>query len=148
VLYGRYHDFVRAALRKHYVDPTELEDVTQEVFIVLLRRIDEARRKRSLGAWLYQIVRRVAANHRRGSQRRTRKHAELEAFAGEFAETRTDPAEDVARSEAWDFIRSFFESLDDEACAVFVMSEVEGLPGTEVAARLGLTLGDLLVITP
>ena len=27
-----------------------------------------------------------------------------------------------------------------EACAVFVMSEVEGLPGTEVAARLGLTL--------
>jgi RNA polymerase sigma-70 factor (ECF subfamily) len=140
VLYGRYHEFVRAALRKHYIDPTELEDVTQEVFIVLLRRIDEARRKQSLGAWLFQIVRRVAANHRRGRQRRTRKHAELEAFPGEVSDAGPDPVEAVARSEAWGFIRRFFESLDDEACAVFVMSEVEGLPGTEVAARLGLTL--------
>ena len=52
LLYGQYHQFVRRALKKHYVDPNELEDVTQEVFVVLLRRIDEATRKRSLAGWL------------------------------------------------------------------------------------------------
>src|SRR5687768_2690899 len=80
-LYEAYHPFVRGALRKHYVDPNDLEDMTQEVFLVLLRRVDEASRTRSIGAWLYQIARRVAANHNRGDRRRARKHDELHVDA-------------------------------------------------------------------
>jgi RNA polymerase sigma factor (sigma-70 family) len=138
VLYLRYRDFVRRALRRHYVDPSEVDDVTQQVFLVLLQRVDEATEKRSIGSWLYQIVRRVAANHHRGRRRLVRKHGELavrDALSGAG-----DPEEAYAREQAWGFVRDFLESLDEEACAVFVMSEIEGLRGAEIAARLRLTL--------
>lgn len=72
-LYVRYHEFVRRALSRHYVDPNDLDDMTQHVFLVLLRRVDKATQKRSIGAWLYQIARRVAAigSSQTGSRRRT-----------------------------------------------------------------------------
>jgi hypothetical protein len=38
-LYVRYHDFVRRALRKHYVDGSELEDMTQQVFSSCCARV-------------------------------------------------------------------------------------------------------------
>lgn len=139
-LYDEFHPFVRGALRKHYVDPNDLEDMTQEVFLVLLRRVDEATRTRSLGAWLYQIARRVAANQHRTDRRRVRKHDELSADADTSARDTTDPQERLARADAWAFVRDFLESLDAEACAVFVMSEIEGLRGAEIAARLHLSL--------
>ena len=141
-LYGDYHLFVRRALKKHYVSADDLEDVTQEVFMVLLARMDEATQKQSLGGWLYQIVRRVAANHHRGDRRRTRKLVALKS-AGKSPSAQLeslDPESRVAREEAWTLIRGFLESLDEEACAVFVMSEIEGLKGADIAARLGITL--------
>jgi RNA polymerase sigma-70 factor, ECF subfamily len=140
VLYVRYHAFVRRALREHYVDPSELEDMTQQVFLVLLRRVDEASEKRSIAAWLYQIARRVAANHLRGRRRLVRKHGELAVRAGAPVSDAGDPEQRYAREQAWSFIRDFLESLDEEACAVFVMSEIEGLRGAEIAARLRLSL--------
>ncbi|MBC8067841.1 MAG: sigma-70 family RNA polymerase sigma factor, partial [Deltaproteobacteria bacterium] len=139
-LYEQFHPFVRSALRKHYVDPEDLEDMTHEVFLVLLRRVDEASRTPSIGAWLYQIARRVAANQHRGDRRRTRKHDELQAAADSAAHDAVDPQERYARAEAWAFVREFLESLDAEACAVFVMSEIEGLRGAEIAERLRLSL--------
>src|SRR5262245_20660924 len=135
VLYVRYHEFVRRALRKHYVDPSELEDVTQQVFLVLLRRADEVAEKRSVGTGLYQVIRRVAANHQRGRRRLVRKHDALAAEDGARAAAARDtgdPEERYAREEAWSFIREFLESLDEEACAVFVMAEIEGLRGVEI----------------
>jgi RNA polymerase sigma factor (sigma-70 family) len=141
-LYVRYEDFVRSALRKHYVSPRELEDMTQQVFIVLLRRLDEATRKQSISSWLYQIARRVAANHHRVERRRGRKHEELAAAHVNQSTTRSagDPEQEYARKQAWLFIGEFLESLDEEACAVFVMSEIEGLRGVEIASRLRITL--------
>jgi RNA polymerase sigma factor (sigma-70 family) len=141
VLYVRYSEFVRRALRKHYVDAGEIEDVTQQVFLVLLRRVDEVAQTRSLGSWLYQIIRRVAANHHRGRRRLVRKHDELAIHCEAGAARDTgDPEDAYARAQAWTFIREFLESLDEEACAVFVMSEIEGLRGAEIAARLRLSL--------
>ena len=137
-LYRQYRPFIRGALQRHYVSPEELDDVTQEVFVVLLRKLDEATRPRSAKAWLFQIARRVAANHHRGARRRDRKGKALADIAE--VETQRSTDELAARHEARDALAKFIESLDDEACAVFVMSEVEGLRGAEIAGRLGISL--------
>ena len=137
-LYRRYRPFIRGALQRHYVSSEELDDVTHDVFVVLLRKLDEASRPRSIKAWLFQIARRVAANHHRGARRRDRKGRALAAAAE--LEPQASPDDLAARQEARDGLAQFIESLDDEACAVFVMSEVEGLRGAEIASRLGISL--------
>ncbi len=133
-----YEPFIRRALRRHYVSAEELDDVTHDVFVVLLRKLDADSRPRSIRAWLYQIARRVAANHHRHHRRRSRKD---EAVRTLTAPQTVPTAEDlVARRQAHSALRNFIESLDEEACAVFVMSEVEGLRGAEIASRLGISL--------
>lgn len=137
-LYREYQGFIRGALRKHYVGPEELDDVTQEVFVVLLRKLDEQTQPQSIRAWLYQIARRVAANHHRADRRRRRKRDSLATQPP--MEEGTVVEETVVRAEARAALAEFMQGLDEEACAVFVMSEVEGLRGADIAARLGISL--------
>lgn len=66
----RYRRFVGHALRRVGVAEADVDDLSQEVFMVLLRRVHELHDTDRLMGWLHQVVRRVAGNHRRGLQRR------------------------------------------------------------------------------
>ncbi|HEX9298205.1 MAG TPA: sigma-70 family RNA polymerase sigma factor, partial [Polyangiaceae bacterium] len=51
----------------HYcgVPPSDLQDVCQEVFLVIHRKIGEFEGRSSMRTWVYQICMRVAAGYRR-----------------------------------------------------------------------------------
>jgi DNA-directed RNA polymerase specialized sigma24 family protein len=76
----RHIDLVfAAACRETAGDHAQAQDITQSVFIALARQASGLRRHSALAGWLFTCVRRVAANHRRASQRR--QHREQAAFA-------------------------------------------------------------------
>ncbi len=133
--YRRYHHFVGHALRRVGVADADVDDLSQEVFMVLLRNLRELTETDRLLPWLHQVARRVASNHRRGvlrRQQRQRRWAEPTEL--------DDPERALARAEAAGFLADFFEDLDPQARPVFLLSEVEGLPGPEIAEQLGLNL--------
>ncbi len=133
--YRRYHHFVGHALRRVGVPEADVDDLSQEVFVVLLRNMRELTETERLMPWLHQVARRVASNHRRGvlrRQRRQRHWSEPTALE--------DPERALARSEAAGFLADFFDDLDPQARPVFLLSEVEGLPGPRIAEQLGLNL--------
>jgi len=137
--YVRYRRTVRGALAQLGVPEAERDDLAQEVFVVLLRQLprlgDDDGDAGGLGAWMYQTARRVAANHRRTQRRRTRREDAL----GELA-IGTGEIERGAIADAAVFLAGFFESLDDDARATFVLSEVEGRTGPEIAEQLDINV--------
>lgn len=133
--YVRYRRFVGHALRRVGVAEADLDDLCQEVFLVLLRNIRALTETDRLMAWLHQVARRVASNHRRGVLRRDRRH---QAWS-EPAE-HEDPELLLARAEAAGFLAEFFDALDEDARSVFLLSEVEGMAGPAIAERLGLNI--------
>lgn len=134
-LYRQHAGMVRRALRQLGVEPASLDDAVQDVFVVLHRRIDEFERDRSLKNWLWGIARGVASGYRRGERRRDRLHAALPA-----PEAPGLPERGVARREAADILDRFLGSLDADKCAVFVLSEIEGRRGPEIAEQLQVNL--------
>lgn len=134
-LYQQHAGMVRRALRQLGVAPASLDDAVQDVFVVLHRRIDEYERDRSLKNWLWGIARGVASGYRRSERRRDRLHATLPAPEGTSSVERG-----VARREAADILDEFLGSLDADKCAVFVLSEVEGRRGPEIAEQLQVNL--------
>ena len=136
-LYANHYDFVwRCALRLGAA-PEDAEDIVQETFVVALRRYDQTHFEAG-GArpstWLFAILHNVLRNHARGERRR---RARLEAFK----QRESLHPQDRAQTEATLGLRlldEFLRELDPDRRAVFVLAELEGMRGSEIATALGL----------
>ena len=128
--------FVWRVLRHHGVPERQLEDFSQEVFIVILRKFGGFERRSALRTWIYGICRNVAADARR---RQRRKPEILTDAPPELAapEGQTDA---LARSHAAGQLRLALAQLADGTRMVFVLYEIESMPMIDVAASVGCNL--------
>jgi RNA polymerase sigma-70 factor (ECF subfamily) len=117
------------------------EDVTQEVFLVLIREsqaFDPARG--SLSAFLYGIAR----NQLLRRFQRERFFVPLEPDADEDFDssiTVPGPLEDISRNETIDAVRRAIFSLPDRYREVVVLCELEEMSYVETAEILGCAIG-------
>jgi RNA polymerase sigma factor (sigma-70 family) len=132
--YERHVDFVWRNLRRLGVPDGDLEDAVQETFVVAYRRRDTYRTGASPRGWLYGIVRRIASRFRRGAMRRGRLHL---AIAG-APEAANDLTQTIEQRDAWRIVEQFVVGLPDDKRDVFVLAELEGMTGTEIATLLQL----------
>jgi RNA polymerase sigma-70 factor, ECF subfamily len=123
-LFSSYAVFVWRTLRQFGVASADLEDQTQEVFLIAHRRIGHWDGKHPR-AWLFAIARRCASAYRRRSHRR---HEEPVATVPEEA----DPGDPSVRAEI-DLLNRVFQTLDEDKQIVFILHEVEGMSMREVA---------------
>ena len=70
LVYEQHFNFVWRSLRLLGVEPEALEDAAQEVFSVVSRQLARFEGRSSLQTWLFAIMQRVAANHRRTRRRK------------------------------------------------------------------------------
>ena len=126
-LFSTHAGFVWRSLRRFGVIESDLEDQTQEVFLVAHRRLVEWDGEHPR-AWLYAIARRCAAAYRRRSHRRHEQPVEV------LPDSR-DPRDPSARAEV-DLLRRVLDSLDEDKRAVFLLYEVEEMSMREVAEAL------------
>ena len=118
-----------------------VEDLTQEVFLVVHRKLHEFEGRSSLRTWIFQIVRRVVRDHRR-TCRRKEPHAlsgeappDLEALPDD---PRSGPHDSAAKAEAVRLLYDLLDKLDDDKREVFVLAELEQMPAPEIAEALAL----------
>jgi len=134
-IYTEQFAFVWRSLRALGVRPELLDDATQDVFLVVYRRVAGFEGRSSLRTWLFSIVEHVAFNYRRAQRR---KAAPLQPIDPAHASDAPDPLEHATGSEAARFVERFLESLDDGKRAVFALALIEELPAPEVAQVLGI----------
>jgi RNA polymerase sigma-70 factor (ECF subfamily) len=131
--------FVWRSARRLGVREAALDDVVQEVFVIVHRRLAQFEGRSSLRTWLFGITLRVAKDHRRSAARRAAAQSpdvDVELIPG----TTGGPSESAERAEAVRLLHALLDELDDDRRAIFVMSELEQLPMPEIAATLGLNL--------
>jgi RNA polymerase sigma factor (sigma-70 family) len=132
-LYTVHRPYVRGVMHKLGVTEPDVDDLTQEVFCVLLRRPLEDSEPRGARRWLYQTARRVVSNYRRGRRREaSRRERAWEPLAASC------PEAEAMDGEARERLDRAVGALPAEARALYRLSEAEGLPGPVVAQRLGL----------
>jgi RNA polymerase sigma-70 factor (ECF subfamily) len=132
-VYRDHFAFVWRSLLRLGIPRSSVEDVAQDVFLVVRRRLVDYDPSRSLPAWLFGIVRRVASEWRRSTGRAQRRLDLLPPPpAGESADRSAE------LGEAAELVRRFLAELDEDWRMVFVLSELEGLSGTEIADALAL----------
>jgi RNA polymerase sigma-70 factor (ECF subfamily) len=138
-IYDSHFEFVWRTVRRLGVEERHVEDMVQEVFIVVHRRLSDFEGRASLKTWLFGITRRVVQGYRRGRARKPvdplgDKDRDVIDPGARNAETQLDVVE------ATRLLHSLLEQLDDEKREVFVLSELEEMSGPAVAEALDLNL--------
>ena len=135
--YGaRVHRLVR-----RYVDnPSDADDVTQEIFCDLHRSIGSFRGEAALSTWVY----RVALNHcwkHRQKQRPESVPYEEEFINAAGEDWRMDPLASVAKSELADQVHAALQELSPSHHDVVVLCEMQGFTYQECATALQIPIG-------
>jgi RNA polymerase sigma-70 factor, ECF subfamily len=128
--------FVWRALRRLGVGATDVEDVAQEVFLVVHRRLADYDDRSGMRAWLYGICARKAAEHRRRAWVRR----EQPVAAAPEAGAPPEQPEAMRRREAWAALERILGELEPKRRDVFVLFELEEMSLAEVAAAVGCPL--------
>jgi len=133
--FSEHEGFVRQRLRGLGVPAHFLDDATQDVFEVLVRRIGDYDPERPFVPWMAGVARKVAKRHRERGQRQP-----LALVSEPAGALRSDPERAAMTDEARRKFDRFLDRLTPEQWEVFVLSEIEGLKGTEISEELGVKL--------
>ncbi|MBX3185763.1 MAG: sigma-70 family RNA polymerase sigma factor [Labilithrix sp.] len=137
-LYEAHAPFVYATLQRLGVRAGDLEDVLQEVFVVVQRRVHTFDGTSKATTWLFGICLRVVSAYRR---RGFRKNETSVAEPPERVDDRATPEESLAEAESRRRLGALLDEMDLEKRAVFVMFEIDELPCEEIASILGVPTG-------
>jgi RNA polymerase sigma-70 factor (ECF subfamily) len=110
----------------------DLDDLTQDVFVVVRRRISSFAGP-SLAAWLYGITRKTVSDYRRRAWVRrlfSGKHRSLDALS---AAEQVSGVDAVERWEARRILQRVFEQMSHVRRSAFILFEIEGYSGEEIA---------------
>lgn len=133
--YRANHEFVWRSVRRLGVPSEHADDATQEVFMVVARRLHEFRGQAAFRSWLFAIAMRVAQHHHRAHGRHVRR---VGAFARFFRQAELETEDRVARRDAVDEFHQLLAQLDERKRVAFILVELEGWTAQEVADAMDL----------
>jgi RNA polymerase sigma-70 factor (ECF subfamily) len=131
--------FVWCSLQRLGVRAHDLDDVFQEVFLVVHKRLHTFDGSSQLTTWLFSVCLRVAAAHRRRAW--FRRETPTDRFPDVEEASSRRPDELLAARQARALVERALDRMDLEKRAVFVMFEIDELPSEEIAVTLGVPIG-------
>lgn len=143
-IYEEHFDFVWRMARRLGVPASAADDVVQDTFVVLHRRLPEYDGETPIRRWLAGILSRVVSDHRRRYRRKDAAcvpHAEESERA--LASTAPTPSAEMEQSEAVRLLDALLAELDEEKREVLVLAQLEELTVPEIAELLGANVNTI-----
>ncbi|MES1182316.1 MAG: sigma-70 family RNA polymerase sigma factor [Myxococcales bacterium] len=126
-LHQRYHRTALSVLRRLGVPPSHLEDACQEVFVDVFRYLPRFRREADFRTWLY----RICLSRARVSRRRARLWSLFSRLSPEVGPDLVQQPLDEGQASRQ--LARAIDRLSEAERVVFVLFELEGLSGQEIA---------------
>lgn len=119
----------------------DAEDLTQEVLILLVRKLTAFRGTSRFLTWLFTVTRNQALDAHRQRQRHERK---MERFGTQLREEKTTsppPDSEVEGKRIHGLVSAFLKDLPDRQREVFQMADLQGFSPAEIGKILGVAPG-------
>ena len=135
-IYARDFAYVWRSVRRLGVPAGDRSDVTQDVFVMVFRKLWSFDRSRPFRPWLFGVLMRVVSDHRRLAR-----HArEVIGPTPEVIDRARRPDEAAELAEEWRVIDEAFEALDVRHRAVLIMHDFEGHTARDIASALKIPI--------
>lgn len=135
-VYEEYFDFVWRSARRLGVREASLDDVVQDAFVTVYRRLTVFEGRSQLKTWIFGILRHTVHDHRRTLRRKPTEALELEPTDVHAK----SPHDAAVRNQGVRLLDAVLSELPDDLREVFVLSELEQMSAPEVAQALALNV--------
>ena len=138
-IYNAHFDFVWRNARRLGIPEASADDVVQDVFVIVQRRIADFDGRTSLKAWIFGILVRVARDHRRSFRRKGARCIPLDQVShGDVAAAEGPlPSELAERAERVHLLDALLDQLGEDKRTLLILSELEQCTLREIAEMLG-----------
>lgn len=134
-IYQEHFYFVWRNAHRLGVRESNLDDVVQDVFIVVHRRLSDFDGRVQLRAWIFGILVRVVRGYRRSFQRKLAPCVQISLE--DMVSTEPVPSELAERSERIEVLEMLLGKLDEEQATLIVLFELEQWTLREIAELMG-----------
>jgi RNA polymerase sigma-70 factor, ECF subfamily len=135
-LYGEHADRIYGLCLRMSGDPVRAAELAQDVFVRAWEQLDRLRPDSDAGAWLWRLATNVVLNALRSDRRRLARVAPV-AEPGLLERAQMGTPLPVRRLS----LDAAMARLPERAREVFVLHDVEGFAGPEIAQMLGVAEG-------
>ena len=139
-IYAAHFDFVWRNARRLGVAEADADDVVQDVFVIVQRRIASFDGRTHMRAWIFGILARVVHDHRRSFQRKGARCISIDDEASKSANAVAQgptPVELAERAERVRLLDTLLNELDEDKRMLLVLSELEQWTLREIAELMG-----------
>jgi RNA polymerase sigma-70 factor, ECF subfamily len=145
IIYQEHSSRVYALCLRMLGDPTEAEDLVQDVFVLLFRKIHTFRGESAFSTWLHRLAVNLVLMRLR---KKSPPMVSIEATSDLDDETRS-PTIDLGAPDV--MLEGSVDRVNLERCierlpagyrAMFILHDVQGYQHTEIAAMVGRSVGD------
>ncbi len=136
-VYRRYGRDVYAISLRILANTSDAQDVTQDVFVTLFRKLKDFRFKAALRTWIYRVAINAALNCRKKRARTAGRQVNLEDYpaAGAGAPEAQNQADNEARMR---LAAALMDRLNPGQKACLVLRSIEGMSYREIAQTLNI----------
>lgn len=133
-VYSQYVGFVRASGRRLGAEPSVLDDLVQDVFMVIHMRLHTLRHPQALRSWIYCVVRYAVSSHRRSL--RSRRVAMTFSDDCELASHDPTPFQVAQANEELGHVAQALAKLNTRKREVFALVSFEEMTVDQAATSL------------
>src|SRR3954469_16747906 len=148
LVFREYAPRIYNLARRMLGNDADAEDVTQDVLLQVVRKLDTFRGDAQLSTWLHRVTVNAALAHRQKRANRQKRETteaasdvlEAAPVGGPVKRWNVGPEESVLAAEQAEVIEKAIETLPEPFRDVYVLADVEGLPNAEIAEILELSV--------
>lgn len=145
-LLGRYTEKIRACAWKMVGDPNEIDDLTQETLLRLIRSLPGFRARSSFETWVYQVAHNTCVDAYRRHSRMPARAAGLQGDeeeldpAEQLAAESTDPEALFEDAIAECYVEQALRALPVDYARIATLRLIDGWSNEQVAAEVGTSV--------
>jgi RNA polymerase sigma-70 factor (ECF subfamily) len=147
LVFREYAPRIYNLARRMLGNDADAEDVTQDVLLQVVRKLDTFRGDSQIGTWLHRVTVNAALAHRaKRANRQKREGGDTPddlsdaGPAGAVRRWNVSPDEPVLAAEQAELIEKAINQLPEPYRDVYLLADVEGLPNAEIGEMLGLNV--------
>jgi RNA polymerase sigma factor (sigma-70 family) len=141
VLFDRYHKRIFNFLARMTMDRDVAEDITQNVFLRLIRYRGSYREGARFHSWIYQMARNGFSDHYHANKKKHSNHVDVEKMGNRIA----DNGQDEEQDEREQLLHRSLALLEEDQRELLVLTRFEHMKYEEVAAIMDTTVANIKV---